>query len=55
MEDTIKILAVLAICAPLLPDARVMWWMASRACQNVARHIGLLGLVAEQHYRKAIT
>lgn len=54
LEDALKLLAVLAICAPLLPAPRVGWWCAMRACQNVSRHFGLLGLAAEQKYRRCI-
>ena len=54
LVDAVKVVAVVAIVAPLVPEPRVLWWCAMRMCQNAARHFGLLALEAENRYRKEI-
>jgi hypothetical protein len=49
-----ELAGVLVLAAPLMPDARTRWWMAMRACQNIAHGVGRLALRAENRYRREV-
>lgn len=54
VEKTVTVLALVAVCAPVLPPPRVAYWCAMTACQRISRHFGLLALAAENRYRQEI-
>ena len=55
LELLVRGVVVAVMLAPLIPDSRTRWYLAMRACQETARRVGQLALVAENHYRQEIS
>lgn len=51
-ELLVRLATLILILAPFWPDARTRWWLAMRACQESARRLGTLAIVAEIRYRQ---